>query len=85
VFATFDQVATYEQPAVAQSSSKVKIIGTDGLPPNLDSIRTGKAQIADVAFVPPAYMAWLSLDQVARARKADRCQWHVVHPAGADV
>jgi ribose transport system substrate-binding protein len=67
IFATFDQVATYEQPAVASSSSKVKIIGTDGLPPNIDSIRTGKAQIADVAFVPPAYMAWLSLDQVARA------------------
>lgn len=66
IFATFDQAATYEQPAVASSGSKVKIIGTDGLPPNVNSIRAGDAQIADVAFVPPQYLGWLVLDQVAR-------------------
>jgi ribose transport system substrate-binding protein len=67
IFDTFDQAATYEQPAVASSGSKVKIIGTDGLPPNIDSIRKGGAQVADVAFVPPAYLGWLGLDQMARA------------------
>jgi ribose transport system substrate-binding protein len=67
IFATFDQAATYEQPAVASSGSKVKIIGTDGLPPNVDSVRSGGAQVADVAFVPPAYLGWLGLDQMARA------------------
>lgn len=67
IFATFDQAATYENPAVSSSSSKVKIVGTDGLAPNIDSIRKGSAQIADISYVPAPYLGWLSLDQVARA------------------
>ena len=67
IFATFDQAATYENPAVTSSSSKVKIVGTDGLAPNIDAIRKGTAQIADVSYVPAPYLGWLSLDQVARA------------------
>jgi ribose transport system substrate-binding protein len=68
IFATFDQAATYEIPAVQQSGGgKVKIVGTDGLPPNVDAIRKGEAQIADIAYVPPEYLGWLCLDQVARA------------------
>ena len=67
IFATFDQAATYESPAVKSSGSSAKIIGTDGLPPNVDEVRSGGPQIADIAYVPPAYTGWLSLDQAARA------------------
>lgn len=67
IFATFDQAATYEAPAVQQSGSKAKIIGTNGLPPNIDSIRKGGAQVADVSYVPPEFMGWLSIDQLGRA------------------
>ncbi len=70
IFATFDQAATYENPAVSSSSSKVKIVGTDGLSPNVDAIRKGSAQIADVSYVPAPYLGWLSLDQVVRAAQA---------------
>jgi ribose transport system substrate-binding protein len=70
IFATFDQAATYENPAVSSSSSKVKIVGTDGLSPNVDAIRKGSAQIADVSYVPAPYLGWLALDQVVRAVQA---------------
>lgn len=67
IFATFDQAATYQIPAVEQSGSKAKIVGTNGLPENLAQVRKGSAQIADVSYVPPAYFGWLGVDQLGRA------------------
>jgi ribose transport system substrate-binding protein len=67
VFSTFDQAATYQIPAVEQSGSDVKIVGTNGLPENLDQVRRGGPQIADVSYVPTDYFGWLGIDQVGRA------------------
>jgi ABC-type sugar transport system substrate-binding protein len=67
IFATFDQAAIYEIPAVKASGSDVKIVGTNGLPENLDFMRKGEVQIADVSYAPTDYYGWLMVDQLGRA------------------
>jgi ribose transport system substrate-binding protein len=67
LFATFDQAATYEIPAVEQSNSDVKIVGTNGLVENLKQVQSGSPQVADVAYVPPQFLGWLGIDQIGRA------------------
>lgn len=67
IFATFDQLATYQIPAVDQSGADVKIVGTNGLPENLKSVKDGTSQVADIAYVPPDYFGWLGVDQLGRA------------------
>ena len=70
IFATFNQAATYENPAISSSSSKVKIVGTDGLAPNIDAIRKGSSRIANVSYVPSSYLGWLSATIRSRVRSS---------------
>lgn len=67
LFATFDQLATYQIPAAEQSGTDVKIVGTNGLPENLKAVKEGSPQVADIAYVPPEYFGWLGIDQLGRA------------------
>ncbi len=71
IFSTFDQAATYQIPAVDQSGSDAKIVGTNGLPENLDQVRKGSAQIADISYVPTQYFGWLGVDQLGRAMEGE--------------
>jgi ribose transport system substrate-binding protein len=66
-FATFDQAATYQIPAIEQSGSDAKIVGTNGLEENLKAVKDGSPQVADVAYVPPEFFGWLGVDQLGRA------------------
>lgn len=62
---TFDSAATYMAPAVA--TANLKLIATNGLAANLDSVRTGGTQIADVSYPPAEYNGWILVDQLLRA------------------
>ncbi len=65
VISTFDSAATYMSPAVA--TANLKLIATNGLTANLDSVRTGGTQIADVSYPPAEYNGWILVDQLLRA------------------
>ena len=67
VIATFDSAALYMVPAIEQTGRDVPIIiATNGLPENLDLVRQGTAQIADVSYPPAEYTGWLIADQLGR-------------------
>lgn len=66
-FATFDQAAMYQIPAIEQSGSDAKIVGTNGLVENLKAVQAGSPQVADIAYVPPEFFGWLGVDQLGRA------------------
>ena len=72
IFATFDQAATYQIPAVEQAGTDVKIVGTNGLEENLKAVKDGSPQVADVAYVPPDYFGWLGVDQLGRAMAGEK-------------
>lgn len=63
----FDFVATFFVPAIQQSGLKgVSAIGHDGNASNLDWIKTGQVQVADMALPDPAYQGWVSVDLLGR-------------------
>lgn len=66
VISTFDTAAMYMAPAIGQTGRNVRLIATNGLPENLDMVRSGK-QAADVSYPPPEYTGWLLVDQLGRA------------------
>jgi ABC-type sugar transport system substrate-binding protein len=72
IFATFDQAATYQIPAVEQAGTDTKIVGTNGLEENLKAVKDGSPQVADVAYVPPDYFGWLGVDQLGRAMAGEK-------------
>jgi ABC-type sugar transport system substrate-binding protein len=66
---TFDYMTTFIDPAIQSmgaSASKVKVISHDGNPSNLDNVRKGDVQVADMAFPPAAYQGWVMVDQISR-------------------
>ena len=67
VLPTYDAQAIYVVPAIkaANFSGPVEVIGSDAVPSNLDWIRQGNVQIADVGE-PEVWLGWAALDEVAR-------------------
>jgi len=67
VLPTYDAQAIYVVPAIkaANFSNAVEVIGSDAVPSNLDWIRQGNVQIADVGE-PEVWLGWAALDEVAR-------------------
>jgi ribose transport system substrate-binding protein len=67
VLPTYDAQAIYVVPAIkaANFSNPVEVIGSDAVPSNLDWIRQGNVQIADVGE-PEVWLGWAALDEVAR-------------------
>jgi ribose transport system substrate-binding protein len=67
VLPTYDAQAIYVVPAIkaANFSNPVEVIGSDAVPSNLDWIRQGNIQIADVGE-PELWLGWAALDEVAR-------------------
>jgi ABC-type sugar transport system substrate-binding protein len=67
VLPTYDAQAIYVVPAIkaANFDHTVEVIGSDAVPSNLDWIRQGNIQIADVGE-PNVWLGWAAVDEVAR-------------------
>lgn len=67
VLPTYDAQAIYVVPAIKEANFKnpVEVIGSDAVPGNLDWIRQGNVQIADVGE-PEVWLGWAALDEVSR-------------------
>jgi ribose transport system substrate-binding protein len=67
VLPTYDAQAIYIVPAIksANFDRTIEVIGADAVPSNLDWIRQGNIQIADVGE-PETWLGWAALDEVAR-------------------
>ena len=67
VLPTYDAQAIYVVPAIkaANFSNPVEVVGSDAVPSNLDWIRQGNIQVADVGE-PELWLGWAALDEVAR-------------------
>ena len=67
VLPTYDAQAIYVVPAIkaANFDRTIGVIGADAVPSNLDWIRQGNIQIADVGE-PETWLGWAALDEVAR-------------------
>lgn len=67
VLVTYDAQAIYVVPAIkaANFSNPIEVIGADAVPSNLDWIRQGNIQIADVGE-PEVWLGWAAVDEVAR-------------------
>lgn len=63
----FDSAVTFIQPAAQAVNPKIKIISHDGVPANLDNVRKGNGQIADISFPPNDWMGWALVDVMGRA------------------
>lgn len=68
LFPVLDAGVQFVAPAVQQAgkADKVKLVSHDGVSTNLDNMRKGQGQVADVAFPPSRWFGWAILDQVAR-------------------
>ena len=67
VLPTYDAQAIYVVPAIkaANFSNPIEVIGSDAVPGNLDWIRQGNVQVADVGE-PEVWLGWAALDEVGR-------------------
>jgi len=68
VLPTYDAQAVYVVPALKQAnlSSTVKVVSSDAVSSNLDWVRQGTAQVADVGE-PDVWCGWAAVDEIARA------------------
>jgi ABC-type sugar transport system substrate-binding protein len=64
--AAFDTAATFMIQGVRTVGKKVWLVGANGNAPNLDILRQGGPQIADVAYPPGELLGWDVIDQVGR-------------------
>ncbi|MCX5515736.1 hypothetical protein C3941_06180 [Kaistia algarum] len=67
VLPTYDAQAIYVVPAIkaANFDRTIGVVGSDAVPSNLDWIREGNVQVADVGE-PSVWLGWAALDEVAR-------------------
>jgi ribose transport system substrate-binding protein len=61
-----DAVAPYMAQAITQTGKDIPIIGHDGVEANLEEIRQGKPQVADMVFPPSPSIGWAEIDQLGR-------------------
>jgi ribose transport system substrate-binding protein len=68
VLPTYDAQAIYVVPAIkaANLDKPVNVIGSDAVTSNLDWIRHGNVQVADVGE-PDVWAGWAAVDEIARA------------------
>jgi ribose transport system substrate-binding protein len=71
VLPTYDAQAVYIVPAIKQAGlqSKVKVVGSDAVPSNLDWTAKSDVQIADVGE-PDVWTGWAAVDEMARGMLA---------------
>jgi ribose transport system substrate-binding protein len=71
VLPTYDAQAIYVVPAIkaANFDRPIEVVGSDAVPSNLDWIRQGNIQSADVGE-PETWLGWAALDEVARGMLA---------------
>lgn len=62
----YDGMVTFMTPSIQQVSSHVQIISHDGVTTNIDLIRAGQVQTADVSNPPNASMGWAEVDEIGR-------------------
>ena len=67
VLPTYDAQAIYVVPAIkaANFSQQVQVVGSDAVSGNLDWIRQGNVQVADVGE-PDIWAGWAAIDEIAR-------------------
>lgn len=67
VLPTYDAQAIYIVPAIKQANlqSKVKVVGSDAVPSNLEWTAKGDVQVADVGE-PDVWTGWAAVDEMAR-------------------
>ena len=61
-----DNLATGMVPAIQASGRSVKLVSVDGDTGNLDNVRKGNVEVADVADPPVASIGWALMDQMGR-------------------
>ena len=61
-----DSIVPFVGPAIAASHPSVTIVGQNGLPGNLNEVRSGGQQKMDEAFPPNAYIGYVYADEMAR-------------------
>jgi ribose transport system substrate-binding protein len=68
VLPTYDAQALYVVPAIKQAGlqSRVKVVSSDAVPSNLDWVRQGNVEIADIGE-PDVWTGWAAVDEMARA------------------
>jgi ribose transport system substrate-binding protein len=68
VLPTYDAQAIYIVPAIKQANlqSRVKVVGSDAVPSNLDWTAKQDVQVADVGE-PDVWTGWAAVDEMARA------------------
>lgn len=76
LIASFDTAATFMIQGLRTAGSKVPVIGANGNPPNLDIIRSGGLQIADVAYPPAEFLGWDLMDQIGRILQGQKSALH---------
>jgi ribose transport system substrate-binding protein len=76
VIAAFDTAATFMIQGIRTSGSKVQVIGANGNPPNLDILRSGGPQVADIAYPPAEFLGWDVVDQVGRILQGQKTALH---------
>jgi ribose transport system substrate-binding protein len=67
MIAAFDQLATYIIPGIEQVGSDVKVIGNTGTSQNVENVKSGSPQIADIEEVPTPELGWITMDDALRA------------------
>jgi ABC-type sugar transport system substrate-binding protein len=76
LFVVMDAGVQFAGAALQQAGAgdKVKVLGHDGVDQNLDDIRKGGAQDADMAFVPAEWIGWATVDELGRAILGEKAQ-----------
>lgn len=62
----YDALVSFMIPAIQQVGSHAVIISHDGVTTNLDLIRKGDVQVADVSNPPTPSMGWAEVDELGR-------------------
>jgi ABC-type sugar transport system substrate-binding protein len=72
IMSAYDGMASLQVPALEGIGSKVPIISHDGTEQNLEYVRDGKLQVADLSFPPADYTGWAQVDQIGRAMTGEK-------------
>lgn len=62
----YDGMVTFMTPSIQQVGSHAQIISHDGVTTNIDLIRRGEVQTADVSNPPNPSMGWAEVDELGR-------------------
>ncbi|MEA2278374.1 MAG: ribose transport system substrate-binding protein [Solirubrobacteraceae bacterium] len=80
LFPVLDAGVQFVVPAVQQAgkADSVKVVSHDGVNTNIENMRKGVGQVADVAFPPAKWIGWAEFDQTARGiLKEEPVDWTI--------